>query len=73
MSVEQLKSDGEALVWEVMDADQWKAMENDAQLRLSVVGQAPQAGTYRLTVTWAENEMTLYSLQTVFYVRSGKF
>lgn len=73
VSVEQLKSDGAALVWEVMDADQWKAMENDAQLRLSVVGQAPQAGTYRLTVTWAENEMTLYSLQTVFYVRSGKF
>lgn len=73
VSVEQLKSDGAALVWEVMDADQWKAMDNDAQLRLSVVGQAPQAGTYRLTVTWAENEMTLYSLQTVFYVRSGKF
>lgn len=73
VSVEQLKSDGAALVWEVMDADQWKAMDNDAQLRLSVVGQTPQAGTYRLTVTWAENEMTLYSLQTVFYVRSGKF
>lgn len=73
VSVEQLKSDGAALVWEVMDADQWKAMDDDAQLRLSVVGQAPQAGTYRLTVTWEENEMTLYSLQTVFYVRSGKF
>ena len=71
VSVEQLKSNGEALVWEVMDADRWKAMESETQLRLSAVGRPADAGTYRLTVTWAENEMTLYSLQTVFYVRSG--
>lgn len=71
VSVEQLKSNGEALVWEMMDADRWKAMESETQLRLSAVGRPADAGTYRLTVTWAENEMTLYSLQTVFYVRSG--
>lgn len=71
VSIEQLKSDGEALAWEVMDADRWQAMESETQLRLSALGHPADAGTYRLTATWTEDEMTLYSLQTVFYVRSG--
>ena len=70
MSVEQLCVEGRELVWTAMDAARWNITASETQLSLTAVGAPLRAGTYRLILTWTENETTLYSLQTEFYVRS---
>jgi len=70
VSVEQLCVEGRELVWTAMDAARWNITASETQLSLTAVGAPLRAGTYRLILTWTENETTLYSLQTEFYVRS---
>ena len=59
-----------ALVHPAMDAARWNITASETQLSLTALGAPLRAGTYRLILTWTENETTLYSLQTEFYVRS---
>ena len=70
VSVEQLCVEGRELVWTAMDAARWNITASETQLSLTALGAPLRAGTYRLILTWTENETTLYSLQTEFYVRS---
>lgn len=70
VSVEQLCVEGGELVWTAMDAARWNITASETQLSLTALGVPLRAGTYRLILAWTENETTLYSLQTEFYVRS---
>lgn len=70
VSVEQLCVEGRELVWTAMDAARWNITASETQLSLTALGAPLHAGTYRLILAWTENETTLYSLQTEFYVRS---
>ena len=70
VSVEQLCVEGRELVWTAMDAARWNITASETQLSLTALGAPLRAGTYRLILAWTENETTLYSLQTEFYVRS---
>lgn len=69
LQVQQLTWSRDGLAWE--KAPYWMLGEAESGLTLEKdpAQPLPQAGTYRLTIDWVRENMTLYSLQTVFYVR----
>lgn len=70
--VEQLKLQDGKLEWvSVNELFKIESIAVSNEIKVSKIGEA-DAGTYRITFSWTQNGLVLYSLETAFYLRSGK-
>lgn len=66
IKAEHLVEDGEALIWKEIENITFEPDENG---RLRVMSDQAKAGTYRITVSWIENEITLYQMEIPFFIQ----
>lgn len=64
--VEHLTMENEELVWKT---SQSVTAELNEKGKLEIEPETAEAGTYRMNVSWSENEVTLYEMEIPFFIQ----